>query len=463
MDVDDFKLKWDYHKSDIINQQQYLFENDLECDCTLISAQGKVFRAHKMVLSSSSDFFHTILADANSSIEPTILIPDAEDLVLEALIKFIYTGTTSIGSKYLSSLLEFCNILSIKGFVANTCSLNGISMSTGGESPIIDNHPKKVKYAKNLSVDQWQEEEYLVDVDSMTTQSDIIDQSEGDPATFDIEYLDMEDESITVVKNEQMYLSVEDDVQEESQSIIDDSNCITFNVEKASEEENDSEIKSSTPHAAAASQTKHKRNQIDEALNELNQGKTIHQLSVEYNLPRSTLYHRFRNNADLQENYRSERKNSLEQAVRSVLVEHVSLKQASIRFNVPKTAIWRQVRTYKEYQPIKTEVTAERKKAQQEILMGKSLSSISAKYRIPMTTLHRDKKKLSQEGKLPEHFRVRDRTENSEYGKRLEAALQKCKQGMTQYQAAKLFNIPKATMWRYAHALLKDNNEKPNK
>lgn len=61
-----------------------------------------------------------------------------------------------------------------------------------------------------------------------------------------------------------------------------------------------------------------------------------------------------------------------------------------------------------------------------------------------MTTLHRDKKKLSIEGKLPESFRVKDRTENSEYGQRLEMALKKCRNGMSQYQAAKLFNIPKA-------------------
>lgn len=78
---------------------------------------------------------------------------------------------------------------------------------------------------------------------------------------------------------------------------------------------------------------------------------------------------------------------------------------------------------------------------------------------IPLTTLHRDKKKLSKEGKLPELFRVKDRTENSEYGKRLEAALTKCRSGMSQYQAAKLYNIPKATMWRYANALNKSNRK----
>lgn len=78
---------------------------------------------------------------------------------------------------------------------------------------------------------------------------------------------------------------------------------------------------------------------------------------------------------------------------------------------------------------------------------------------IPLTTLHRDKKKLSAEGKLPCELRVRDRTENSEYGQRLEMALKKCRGGMSQYQAAKLYNIPKATMWRYANALNKSNRK----
>lgn len=82
---------------------------------------------------------------------------------------------------------------------------------------------------------------------------------------------------------------------------------------------------------------------------------------------------------------------------------------------------------------------------------------------IPLTTLHRDKKKLSAEGKLPESFRVKDRTENSEYGQRLEMALKKCRSGMTQYQAAKLYNIPKATMWRYVNSLNKSNRKTKSK
>lgn len=174
---------------------------------------------------------------------------------------------------------------------------------------------------------------------------------------------------------------------------------------------------------------------------------------MEYNVPRSTLYHHFRNNEHLKRNYRSERKKGLEDAVNAVLYERTSLKKASDKFHIPKTAIWREVRKYEQYQPSNKEITEERLNAQQEILEGKSLTAISAKYGIPMTTLHRDKKRLSIEGKLLINP-VRDRTENSEYKKRLEMALQKCKEGMSQYQAAKLYQIPKATMWRYAHCAL---------
>lgn len=109
-------------------------------------------------------------------------------------------------------------------------------------------------------------------------------------------------------------------------------------------------------------------------------GKTIHRLSVEYNLPRSTLYHRFRNNDNLKQNYRLERKSALENAVKAVLQERLSLKTAADRYNVPKTAIWREVRKCGQYQPSNKELTIERKNAQREILSGKSLTSISAKF-----------------------------------------------------------------------------------
>lgn len=445
-------IKWRNHKEDIIDEQQYLFENNIACDCVLISAEGKLIQAHQIVLSSSSDFFRKMLTEVPAAIEPTIHIPDADAYVLDAMLKFIYTGQTHIASTHLSALLELCNVLDIKGIVTNGCSLN--RMDNKSDQNINKNIEQR---KKQPSITSDENEEYFLVMQGDHIETDDL-QMDGEQ-DYDIEYLD--DETSLEVKDEPL-----------DETHPDASDCIAFEIEKSNEGDS---LDESSPSASSTIKRKriiprqpNTRSQIDEALNEVNKGKTIHRLSVEYNLPRSTLYHHFRNNEYLRQNYRSERKTALDKAVQSVLHERLSLKRASDKFQVPKTAIWREVRKYEQYQPSNKEVTEERQNAQQEILSGKSLASISAKYGIPMTTLHRDKKKLSVEGKLPESFRVKDRTENSEYNQRLEMALQKCRQGMSQYQAARLFKIPKATMWRYAHALLKADqmaetkNEQPD-
>lgn len=198
------------------------------------------------------------------------------------------------------------------------------------------------------------------------------------------------------------------------------------------------------------------KSEIDRALNEISTGKTIHQLSIEYKVPRSTLYHKFRTNDNLKTIYRSERKMAMQQAVTAVIGGGLSLTKAAERFLVPKTGIWRELRKTEDYQAPTKDLSDIRLQAQNEIIEGKSLTSISMKYGIPLTTVHRDKKRLSKEGKLPDSLKIKDRTENSEYGKRLEQALESCRQGMSQYQASKIYNIPKATLWRYANALFRN-------
>lgn len=195
------------------------------------------------------------------------------------------------------------------------------------------------------------------------------------------------------------------------------------------------------------------KNDVDLALNDISTGKTIHQLSLEYKVPRSTLYHKFRNDEGLKNIYRSERKAAMQQAINAVLENKLTLTKAAQQYLVPKTAVWRELRKIKDYQTPVRDFSETRIQAQTEILEGKSLTSISMKYGIPLTTVHRDKKRLSAEGKLPDSLKIKDRTENSEYGKRLEQALESCRQGMSQYQASKLYDIPKATMWRYANGM----------
>lgn len=410
------KLKWMHYSSTLYTAQMESYENNnASYDVVLVSSDGKHFKTHKIVLSSCSDFFHTILHDVPAGITPTVYLPDADSTVLECLLLFVYAGESSVKSAYLTKLLDLCQYLQIKGFITHNYSVNGIKVGTFDETT-------------NASIkdDQIEEDfsiEYLdcADVDETYSDEaeleDMLDSEENDNYTH-----------LAIERNEPV-------------------NKTNMNVVPKS--------KAKRSRSTYSQMSRNMHSEFDVALSELSKGKTIHQLSIEYNLPRSTLYQKFRSNESLKQNYRSERRSALDQAVRCVMDERLSLKKASDRYNLPKTAIWRELRKYHHYQPPTRAISQERQNAQDEILTGKSLTSISNKYGIPLTTLHRDKKRLSSEGKLPELLRVRDRTENSDYGKRLEEALQKCRQGMSQYQAARKFNIPKATMWRHAHVLFK--------
>lgn len=116
-------LNWKNQKKTIINEQQYLFNNSIACDCILVSAEGKVSVCHKLILSSASEFFRKLLLEVPAASEPTIHIPDADSNVLEAMLKFIYTGETNISISHLTDLLELCELLSIKGVITNGCNL----------------------------------------------------------------------------------------------------------------------------------------------------------------------------------------------------------------------------------------------------------------------------------------------------------------------------------------------------
>lgn len=449
-------FKWIEHCSEILEEQQYIFDNSMNCDCVLVSTEGQRIGAHKVILSTVSDFLRKILEEQPAHIETTIHIPDADIHVLTALLTFMYVGEARVPSNKLNSLLELCNILDVKGFTKGGYTLNGdqTKSSSNSTNRIVE---KKVQQS-NESVPKSSRKSILMQKEYL--DAPIVDENQldmvfeesdaGGYTDYDVEYLD-EEESLEPLKAEDS-----SSILDEEMDVENAANCITFEIDRMEDETANTSTKTAPAKQKRIPSQRSVSSQIDIALNEVSKGKTIHRLSVEYNVPRSTLYHRFRNDERLQQTYRQDRKFALEQAVRCVLDENLSLMKASERFKVPKTAIWREVRKFDQYNPTACkEVPEERQKAQEEIISGKSLTSISTKYGIPLTTLHRDKKKLSSEGKLPEWCRVRDRAENSEFNQRLEMALEKCRHGMSQYQAAKLYNIPKATMWRYAHTIIR--------
>lgn len=310
-------ITWKDHRKKIFEEQLYLFDNSFECDCVLISADGKRFPAHQIVLSSSSEFFRKILSESPPHIDlHTIHLPDADSCILEAIVKFIYTGQVYIGVAHVTPLMEYFIFLGLKCYAKDkftvclaeqTCDTSLSECSTGDE---------------NLAIDTD---------DANRGLDDDLDEIEPD---YLEEYLD---ESLIDIKEEHISAEKDDFSDSRTETMDDDfmtfeTESVTENIEIASVDNAQTMIR--RQHGARRQGTHSKNVQIDKALNEVNNGKTIHRLSLEYNLPRSTLYHRFRNNENLKQNYRSERKSALDNAVRAVLNERLSLKMAADRYKV---------------------------------------------------------------------------------------------------------------------------------
>ncbi|XP_077301923.1 kelch-like protein 25 [Arctopsyche grandis] len=98
-------------KSDFAAKRvEYLYEamkKDKKCD-TGFSVRGRNFPAHLIVLMACSEFFGT-----NEGLVEDIMSPfDYE--VIEAILKYCYTGEINIGEKHRTKLLELANLLEVK-------------------------------------------------------------------------------------------------------------------------------------------------------------------------------------------------------------------------------------------------------------------------------------------------------------------------------------------------------------
>ncbi|XP_037939732.1 uncharacterized protein LOC119672685 [Teleopsis dalmanni] len=138
-------------------------------------------------------------------------------------------------------------------------------------------------------------------------------------------------------------------------------------------------------------------------------------------------------------------------AVQAVIEEGMSLQKAAVKYELSKTVLWRRVRLHPNYMKTARE-NPQIKLVHERLKTGESLKSISHDLDIPMSTLHRYKVRLSQQGRLPDFIvcKKRDPGTREELREKLAKAVYACiHQGVSQNHAANLFDIPKSTLWRH--------------
>ena len=133
--MEKFCLNWNDFKQNASSAFNQLRNDKNLTDVTLVSEEGEHILAHKIVLSSSSDFFKDLFKKANHT-NPLIFLSGFDSKVLTAVLDYIYNGAVNLYQEEIDLFLESAQKLKIHGLTQKLTEENT-------ESIFVDNEVEK--------------------------------------------------------------------------------------------------------------------------------------------------------------------------------------------------------------------------------------------------------------------------------------------------------------------------------
>lgn len=113
--AEQYCLRWNNHQSTVISVFENLLESGSLIDCTLC-ADGKLLKAHKVVLSACSSVFEAMLCQQGGGDKhPIIFLKDVRYEEMQAMLDYMYKGEANVHQDLLDSFLKTAASLQIKG------------------------------------------------------------------------------------------------------------------------------------------------------------------------------------------------------------------------------------------------------------------------------------------------------------------------------------------------------------
>ncbi|GBP33145.1 Protein bric-a-brac 1 [Eumeta japonica] len=109
-----FCLKWNHHKTNLVEILEALIKVETYVDCTLVVDEQVTFKAHRVVLAANSPYFQSILADVPMD-HCSILFPGVKDFEMRALLEYMYTGEVNVTQAHIPRIMKVAEQLEVKG------------------------------------------------------------------------------------------------------------------------------------------------------------------------------------------------------------------------------------------------------------------------------------------------------------------------------------------------------------
>jgi len=111
---ENYCLRWNDYEKKYAETFRVLRDDEYFTDVTL-ATEGHSVKAHRVILSACSNYFHAILKTMSPWQHPVLLLQDVRSSDLNSLMDFIYFGQASVSQDSLQSFLRVAEKLKIKG------------------------------------------------------------------------------------------------------------------------------------------------------------------------------------------------------------------------------------------------------------------------------------------------------------------------------------------------------------
>ena len=115
--MEKFSLKWNDFSLNVHNSFQNLRKEEDFYDVTLVSDDQKQVSAHKVVLSSCSEYFKNILKQ-NKHSQPLLCLEGINSNELNNILDYIYYGSVNIHQDDLDRFLSISQRLKLEGLIS---------------------------------------------------------------------------------------------------------------------------------------------------------------------------------------------------------------------------------------------------------------------------------------------------------------------------------------------------------
>merc|ERR1739838_236500 len=114
-----FSLKWNDYLVNVTKKFSILRNEEEFSDVTLVSSDKRQVSAHKVVLSSSSDYFKTILRGNNKSKDVILCLENITHEELNNVLDYVYNGEVNMEQDRLDRFLTIAQRFQLEGLISD--------------------------------------------------------------------------------------------------------------------------------------------------------------------------------------------------------------------------------------------------------------------------------------------------------------------------------------------------------